>query len=314
LSSEVASLKRALQRERGATKRRGRQAKQRERAEAARERLRNRYLGTAAKLQGELDELNALAAGADLIELAPPPPGALAAPGARGRGLEAPAPAPASAAKPDYRVGKEFSQFLQSIGEAMVSAQRELDQETHRYIAAAKAGSMPAMFRLPRLNAQIRFELEGTKETGFNLILYRSDSTSKEMRQHSLDFEIVAVPPPPGYAPPLAAWSPAVGAERERILGAVLPGASTGLRLDTMADAKRVIVWTLAAPGVGRLVLLAYAPTSQPRDARLALVGPDDQTLTNTELTALTAQPEAPVSQMVAFIRELSARQEQVGA
>ncbi len=92
----------------------------------------------------------------------------------------------------------EFSEFINGISEAMIAAQQRLDLQTEVYLSGTSSPRpLPAMFRLPRLKAGIKFALEKKKNEKMNLLFYSSSSAASSLQQHSVDFEVVAVPPPP---------------------------------------------------------------------------------------------------------------------
>lgn len=111
--------------------------------------------------------------------------------------------------------------FFADIGRGVVSAQRELDGESERYVREliakkklvdkdAQSADVPgaAMFRIPRVSAELKLSLEKTEGGGWSVVFYSKEQQTKEMQQQSLQFEIVSVPIPAGYAQLLDRPSP----------------------------------------------------------------------------------------------------------
>jgi hypothetical protein len=93
-----------------------------------------------------------------------------------------------------------FAAFLGSVGESIVNAQRRLDDESERYVTEQlnrEGRGVPAMFRIPKLSAEIKFALTKEGEKGLNLLLFSDKQKSSEQHQQSMSFDIVAMPPPP---------------------------------------------------------------------------------------------------------------------
>lgn len=307
-SAELKNLKQALKRERTAADRRARK-KPAAAGEGvtARERLFERYTALVAQLRTELSEVRQLAESAGLVEpeRSPAAPGPGPRPGAKG--------GPVTPKGTGADIGEEFGKFLHSMGEAMVRAQQQLDAESRKYLAGATGAALPAVFRLPRLNAEVRFEFERNTEGGLNFVFYRKDSGSKELRQHALDFEIVAVPAPPGFTGTIPAWRPLVGAERVAALGTVRPSLASVLQLENDADVMRVVAWSIERGDGNRSLLLSYAPSGEAAVVRLAIAGVDGSALLTQELREAAGSPGAPASGLVALLRDLSVRQPLLG-
>ncbi len=122
-----------------------------------------------------------------------------------------------------------FSEFLSSVGSCMVSAQRKLDGESQQYVVEQlkqQGMGLPAMFRIPKLSAEIKFALSTEKTTGLNLLLFSDKQKSSEQHQQSMSFDVVAMPPPPEVIRAVQSAAPRIGlvldpAERARVFDAV---------------------------------------------------------------------------------------------
>jgi hypothetical protein len=93
----------------------------------------------------------------------------------------------------------EFGNFFRTIGEAVRSSQRELDEVSRDYLKDPGALGPPTQFRIPRVSASMKFALAEQLDRKVNLVFYSTSSERKEEHQQSVDFEIVAVPAPPEW-------------------------------------------------------------------------------------------------------------------
>lgn len=103
--------------------------------------------------------------------------------------------------------------FFADIGKGVVAAQRDLDTASEEYVRDlikkkrtadphAESVDVPgaAMFRIPKVSAELKLSLEKTEGTDWNVVFYSKEEQTKELQQQTLSFEIVSVPIPPGYA------------------------------------------------------------------------------------------------------------------
>lgn len=99
----------------------------------------------------------------------------------------------------DADTESDFSSFLTNVGGAVVDAQRQLDHESEKYLneTAKKDHVLPSVFRIPKVSANIKFAMKKVDEKGFNIILAKKKNESEVSLNQGLDFEVVAVPPPP---------------------------------------------------------------------------------------------------------------------
>jgi hypothetical protein len=106
--------------------------------------------------------------------------------------------------RPGASASLGFAEFLTEVAQAMVDTQSRLDLQSEAYLqGSSNARPLPALFRLPRLKGQMKFALEKGQDKKLNLLFYSSSAAASTLQQHELDFELVAVPPPPesGIAP-----------------------------------------------------------------------------------------------------------------
>ncbi len=301
--ADLASLKRALERagpraprpERKSTK--GAAAA---RAAAVRaEKLRQRYRHAADTLESELAQMRTLAVSAGLEPPRPPVQPAGPVPTV----MRAPRPA-----GDDTRnsVGIEFARFIESVGLAMVQSQQQLDRESERYLRSEHPGGQPAIFRLPRLRAEARFDLEQTTGSNTNLVFYRRTGSDKEERSHSVEFEIVAVPPPPGFeASPIPAFRSLPLHRRKPDLEPALDvlRAEPDFGNDVRDSEKRVLAWQLDLGGAERLSMLGFGSADEGRAWWVLLdSGP--------RILARASHDRTRDPQLVQSLCQLSARQE----
>lgn len=105
--------------------------------------------------------------------------------------------------------------FFSDIGKGVVDAQKALDAQSKQYLAEllkeandknkgkdAVITDVPgaSMFRIPRVAAELKLSLEKTLDSDWSVVFYSKEEQTKELQQQSLQFEIVSVPIPPGYA------------------------------------------------------------------------------------------------------------------
>lgn len=188
----------------------------------------------------------ALDALADLLEVPIPPPAAAAAVGV----------APAAVAAAEKRPpASSFAEFVGEIGRAMVAAQQGLDVASNLYSQGGGPLVAPTSYRIPKLTASMRFALEKTEGRGFDLLIYSSTATARELNQQTLDLELVAVPASPEFAAAIEARRP-----RLTLLGgaAQRAGLVEALLQDLAHDASPALEAVRAAPE--RVVLAVAGP------------------------------------------------------
>jgi hypothetical protein len=119
-----------------------------------------------------------------------PPVAAMDAPVLAAKPAEA-KPAPAAAS---------FDEFMSSLARSMVTTQQSLDQASAAYLTSIEGRPhiQASVFRLPKLEAQMKFGLEIGQKTKLNLLFWGKDKETSELNQQGINFEIVSVPAAPG--------------------------------------------------------------------------------------------------------------------
>lgn len=91
----------------------------------------------------------------------------------------------------------DISDFFQSVGQGLVAAQEDLDDRTLNSLRKPRPHAAPAVYRIPKVTAEIQFALRSTKSKKFGILLFREGKEEEAQRQHKVTFDIVAAPPPP---------------------------------------------------------------------------------------------------------------------
>jgi hypothetical protein len=110
----------------------------------------------------------------------------------------------------DGRQGAPIADFFEAIGNGLVEAQKRLDRSSASYVkgalgaAAGPGGSsgslaLPTLFRIPKVSAELKFALEKSGSSGFNVVFYSQRSDVRELHQQTVNIELVSVPLPPDY-------------------------------------------------------------------------------------------------------------------
>ncbi|MFN0066781.1 MAG: hypothetical protein ACKVYV_04005 [Limisphaerales bacterium] len=215
----------------------------------------------------------------------PTPPAAVAA-GATGGPPEVLALTRGGPEGPGGAASADFADFLTNVGKAMVRAQQDLDAESQKYAATPVGQTLPSLFRLPRVGAQMKFALEKVEGSKLGLVFFGRKSESSERYEHTLDFEVVAVPAPAdtptGPLPVAPAAPPGPGplaspTGRDRVMAALLENAATANALglsgpELQGRRKHLLLWPLGGDEAS-LFLLGHA-LDNGRSATLQLVFP----------------------------------------
>lgn len=82
--------------------------------------------------------------------------------------------------------------FLTSLGKAVITAQGELD----RSLEGPDKASLSAAYRIPKLSAEIAFEVETADKSGINILLASREKEERESLKQKVSFDIVATPLP----------------------------------------------------------------------------------------------------------------------
>lgn len=134
------------------------------------------WLGTAGTAEtGTSKTTDALAAGETAWAFGAP------AATAKVAGQEAVKPQPTS-----------INDFLASVGKAVITAQGELDKS----LAGPDKASLSAAYRIPKLSAEIAFEVETADTSGINILLASREKEERESLKQRVSFDIVATPLP----------------------------------------------------------------------------------------------------------------------
>lgn len=106
----------------------------------------------------------------------------------------------------------DFAEFLSDIGHSVVDTQRKLDEQSRQYLEQTKSDQhiQPAIYRIPKVSASIKFGLRKAKKSGFNIIVAKNSKDDEQTLNQSLDFEIISVPPPPGFQQSLSGEIPTI--------------------------------------------------------------------------------------------------------
>ena len=106
-----------------------------------------------------------------------------------------------------------FADFLTDIGNSVVDTQRQLDEQSRVYLEEIRPNKhiTPAIYRIPKVSASIKFGMRKTREKGFNIIVAQNRKEDERTLNQSLEFEIISVPPPPDFQQTLSGEVPTIG-------------------------------------------------------------------------------------------------------
>ena len=104
------------------------------------------------------------------------------------------------AAEPAARF--DFDTFFNKVAQGFIDAQSKLDVASAEYLkqVSAQPHVLPSVFRMPKLDASMKFALEEGKNKGLQLLFFKNESTTTNLNEQSVHFEIVAAPPPAGLS------------------------------------------------------------------------------------------------------------------
>jgi hypothetical protein len=157
----------------------------------------------------------------------------------------------------------DFEEFIQRMSLGVVRAQEKLDEESAGYLTAIadKPHVLPAIFRVPKLSAQMKFALKVDASKKLNLLFFSKTDQTESQNEQSIDFEVVNVPAPPGAAAELQAVGPMLDLVLDRPLRtSVIEQVG---KFDDKADGIKDIV--LAARDrvlAARLIVLTFGTAS----------------------------------------------------
>ncbi|WP_193210706.1 hypothetical protein [Luteolibacter marinus] len=103
-----------------------------------------------------------------------------------------------------YENGSGIDSFFQAVGQGVVDAQRGLDEQTLDYLADNPV--VPTTFRIPKTTAEIHFSAKQRTSGSLLARVFSRTEEQEQMTRHSVQFEVVAVPPPPELLQELNTW------------------------------------------------------------------------------------------------------------
>lgn len=160
-------------------------------------------------------------------------------------------PGAAPRATPAEATRSDFAHAIASLANAMVTAQRNLDRASIDYSRerGGNAARVPTSFRIPKMTAGFHFSIDRVDERGIDLLLWHSNSETRERNQQSVSFDIVAVPPTPDFLATIE-----TGLPRARLLATRAeraPWLQSIPSLPTMPDAWKDSVLLAEVPRSG---------------------------------------------------------------
>jgi hypothetical protein len=186
------------------------------------ERLEQRFVEANVAVKSELPSVT-LAAAASLTAAAPP------------------------AADPAARF--DFDAFFAEIADGFVNAQSKLDVASAQYLkqVSVQPHVLPSVFRMPKLNADLKFALEKKEGKAIQLLFFKNESTTTNLNEQSVHFEIVAAPPPVGMLVAPVSVFPLFSKSRRTELFKLIqefllpPPNNTAAKTDSALDRKNLI-------------------------------------------------------------------------
>ena len=143
----------------------------------------------------------------------------------------------------------DFDGFFTEVAEGFINAQTRLDAASAEYLkqVSEKPHVLPSVFRMPKLNAEMKFALEKEVGKGIQLLFYKNESTTTNLNEQSVHFEIVAAPPPAGVSVSPVIVSPVLAKDRRtelfKAIGDYLLPApnNTPAKTDNALDRKNLV-------------------------------------------------------------------------
>ncbi|MGF1456746.1 MAG: hypothetical protein ACFB6R_15370 [Alphaproteobacteria bacterium] len=143
------------------------------------------------------------------------------------------------AARDQKNAGVEMNgmeDFFHAVGRSVIRAQEHLDRRSMAYSAAKTPQDLGALFRIPKVTAEMRFGLKRTEGQTLDVLFYKEDQEDVSTLFNRVTFDVVAVPPPPdllapapgAFGSPLPLTEPRDRAEAFRLLRAVTKGTPAG--------------------------------------------------------------------------------------
>ena len=88
----------------------------------------------------------------------------------------------------------DIDAFFSAVGDGVLKAQRELDQQSHAYLA--ENPPYASVFRIPKASAEFQFAISSFKGRKMNLLVYGSRENQERSVQQRVSFDVVSAPPP----------------------------------------------------------------------------------------------------------------------
>lgn len=221
--------------------------------------------------------------------------------------------------------GTAFSDFLSKIGESVVQSQRKLDQKSIEYLSSIRDRPYlpPTLFRIPKIEAELKVALEEKDQTGLNVILFSRQSEMSRLNQQSLRLEIAAVPPSPDLLKGIQDHTPRVDflfdhLERKEVfdllikLGAALEKLPLTRQVERMhreENRERVLIWPIPTKSC---YLLLFAGEFSQNDVGIWFLDKNKASLEPVVRIDLKEKPSENQAPFREFVFELGLAQQKL--
>lgn len=143
----------------------------------------------------------------------------------------------------------DFDTFFTKVAQGFIDAQSRLDVASAEYLkqVSAQPHVLPSVFRMPKLDAAMKFALEEGKNKGLQLLFFKNESTTTNLNEQSVHFEIVAAPPPAGLSISPVIVSPLLSKTKRAELFQLIqdfllpPPNATPAKTDAALDRKNLV-------------------------------------------------------------------------
>lgn len=173
-----------------------------------------------------------------------------------------------------------FSDFLATIGNAVVKSQEALDERSRQYLQSIRDRPYipPTLFRIPKISASLKVGLKSSKASELNVLIASRKDQMDELNEQNINFEIAAVPPTPELLKMLEDQAPRIEflfnatarktifSELEEIGRQEDFPAKLKLQLDRMlepANKTQVVIWPL---GIEETFIILFAGENSDED------------------------------------------------
>ena len=156
----------------------------------------------------------------------------------------------------------DFEDFFGRVGEGLVKAQERLDARSQDYVRglAGQLNVLPSTFRIPKLSADLKFDLDVTNTEKVGFIFHTDETTQETRNQQTISFDIVAVPATQVPPAPVSVTMPFSDSQREAVFSK-LAGLNEASLAKALANRDRVL---LSTPDGGSSYLVQYAEQGAP--------------------------------------------------